>query len=1045
MARCFTLYLNEQADMTGKRPARYFWLYNDMKEVTTMYYRLTHLFQKGKEENDRPLDESEVAMGLERRKKFLRYLNRGWLVLGIVTLATLPFFPRLRGEFIFLIAVTFPAYLIVRFLNLSGRTRLAGVVFTLSVNFSFYGLFMMLVDQLGANRAFETEATVWMLMGLAILFAGAFVDKWAGLGLAAFNTFLLIGTRLLIAPGSDPRPSVIVLWWMLALTSWLYEHTLNQALAQVLSELRERKQADDEIRRRVETTTALYETTSDLVIERDLSKLLQTIVERATRLLNAAGGGLYLCEPELGQVRCVVSYNTPRDFTGTVLKYGEGAAGRVAQTTEPLIINDYNTWEGRAKIYEKERPFSAVLSVPMKWQNEVIGVIHVLESQKEHLFTEDDLNLITSFANQAAIAVQNTRMYSLAQQELAERKEAESALVESEQRFRGLSEAAFEGILIHDEGIIQDANQVFVDLVGYRAPEDLIGKNGLETLPFTPESLERLRRNLSSGLTEPLEITVIRPDGSTFLAETQGRDITFKGRKLRVVAMRDITERKQVEDALYESRAQLAGIIESAMDGIITIDSEQRILLFNVASERIFGCSASEAVGEPIDRFIPAQFHDTHREHICRSGKTGVTNRNKGTSSVLTGLHANGKEFPIEASISQIEVKGQKLYTVILRDITEHKQAEEKLLASEVRYRRLFEAAKDGILILDADTGEIEDVNPFLKEMLGYSHTDFLGMQLWEIGLFKDIVANKASFHELQRSRYVRYENLPLETKDGRTIWVEFVSNVYDVNGKQVIQCNIRDITARKQVEGERENLIAELTAKNAELERFTYTVSHDLKSPLVTIKGFLGYIEQDMITGNVERLKDDTQRIANAVDKMAQLLNDLLELSRIGRMMNVSDVIAFDELVSEAMNIVHGQLEAHDVTVRSQPNLPAVYGDKPRLIEVLQNLLDNAVKNMGDQKKPIIEIGMAEYDESGNSVFFVRDNGIGIAPEYHERVFGLFNKLDVRSEGTGIGLALVKRIIEFHGGRIWVESKLGQGSTFLFTLPSQPKPDSVI
>jgi two-component system sensor kinase FixL len=1044
MARCFTLYLNEQANMTGKRPARYFSLYNDMKEVATMYYRLTHLFQKGKEENDRPLDESEVATGLERRKKFLRYLNRGWLVLGIVTLVTLPFFPRLRGEFIFLTGVTFPAYLIVRFLNLSGRTRLAGVVFTLSVNFSFFSLFMMLVGQLGANEAFETQATVWMLMGLAVLFAGAFVDKWAGLGLAAFNTLLLIGTRLLIAPGSDPRPSIIVLWWMLALTSWLYEHTLNQALAQVLSELRERKQAEEEIFRRVETTTALYETTRDLVIERDLFKLLQTIVERATRLLNAAGGGLYLCEPELGQVRCVVSYNTPRDFTGTVLKYGEGAAGRVAQTMEPLIINDYNTWEGRAKIYEKERPFSAVLSVPMKWQNEVIGVIHVLESQKEHLFTEDDLNLITAFANQAAIAVQNARMYSLTEQELAERKAAESALLESERRLRSLSEAAFEGILIHDEGIIQDANQVFADLVGYRAPEDLIGKDGLETLPFTPESLERLRRNLSSGLTEPLEITVIRPDGSTLLAETQGRDITFKGRKLRVVAMRDITERKQVEDALYESRAQLAGIIESAMDGIITIDSEQRILLFNVASERIFGCSASEAVGEPIDRFIPAQFRDTHREHIRRFGKTGVTSRNKGAPSVLTGLRANGKEFPIEASISQIEVKGQKLYTVILRDITERKQAEEKLLASEVRYRRLFEAAKDGILILDADTGEVKDVNPFLKEMLGYSHTDFLRKQLWEIGLFKDIAANKASFQELQKSRYVRYENLPLETKDGRTIWVEFVSNVYDVNGMQVIHCNIRNITERKQAERERENLITELTAKNAELERFTYTVSHDLKSPLVTIMGFLGYLEQDTITGNVERLKGDMQRIANAVEKMQELLNDLLELSRIGRFINPPENVPFEELARAALEVVDGQIQEGGVTVQIQPNLPIVYGDRQRLTEVVQNLLDNAAKCMGDQLQPRIEIGQ-RGEEAGNSVFFVRDNGIGIAHEYHERVFGLFNKLDARSEGTGIGLALVKRIIEFHGGRIWVESEVGKGSTFYFTLPIQPKADSVI
>jgi len=880
--------------------------------------RLIRLFQKNKVVNDRSRDASEIVTNLERRKKFLRYLNRGWLIFGIVTLLTLPLFPRLRYEFIFLAALIFPNYLIVRLLNVSGKAQLAGAVFTLAVNFGFYGLFIVLVGKLGAYEAFQTQATVWMLMGLAILFAGAFIDKWAAPGLAALDTFMLIGTRLLIAPEADPRPSVLVFWWLMALTIWFYEHTLNQAMAQVLIELRERNQTEDDIRRRVETMTALYETTHDLVMERDLAKLLHTIIERAAGLLNAAGGGLYLCEPELAQVRCVVSYNTPRDFTDTILKYGEGAAGRVAQTAEPLIINDYSVWEGRANVYDQEKPFSAVLSVPIKWQNEVLGVIHVLEFQKEHYFTEADLNLVTSFANQAAIALQNVRMYTTAQQELAERQTAEAALFESEQRFRSLSEAAFEGILIHDKGIIVNANQVFADLIGYRDPKDLIGKNGLEILPFTPESLVRIRTSLGGALTEPFEITVNRPDGSTYPAETQGRDITFKGRQLRVVAMRDITARKEAENALMESRAQLAGIIESAMDGIITIDSEQRILLFNTSAEKIFGCSAADVIGQSIDRFIPLQFRDAHREDIHRFGQTGVTHRNKGVPGVLSGLRSDGKEIPIEASISRIEVKGQKLYTVILRDITERKQ------------------------------GELE-----------------------------------------------------------------------------------------------RENLIMELTAKNAELERFTYTVSHDLKSPLVTIMGFVGFLEKDAMSGNIGRLKADTERISNAVGKMQYLLNDLLELSRIGRVVNPSENLPFEELVRAAMEVVDGQIQACGVAIQVQPNLPMVYGDRQRLMEVLQNLLDNAIKYMGDQAKPLVEIGVQESHESGNFVFFVRDNGIGIAPEYHERIFGLFNKLDARSDSTGIGLALVKRIIEFHGGRIWVKSELGKGSTFLFTLPASPGPNS--
>jgi PAS domain S-box-containing protein len=234
-----------------------------------------------------------------------------------------------------------------------------------------------------------------------------------------------------------------------------------------------------------------------------------------------------------------------------------------------------------------------------------------------------------------------------------------------------------------------------------------------------------------------------------------------------------------------------------------------------------------------------------------------------------------------------------------------------------------------------------------------------------------------------------------------------------------------------------REKLIKELESKNAELERFTYTVSHDLRSPLVTINGFLGYLKGDAASGNSERVTKDIERIQDAVNKMHILLKELLELSRIGRMMNPPEKVPFEALVNEALEIVHGRLEIQRATVLTQPNLPAVQGDRQRLIEVLQNLIDNAAKYMGSQDAPRIEIGQHGEDaEQGKLIFYVRDNGMGIPPEHHQRIFGLFDKLDPTSEGTGVGLALVKRIIEVHGGRIWVESEVGKGSTFYFTLP---------
>ena len=227
-----------------------------------------------------------------------------------------------------------------------------------------------------------------------------------------------------------------------------------------------------------------------------------------------------------------------------------------------------------------------------------------------------------------------------------------------------------------------------------------------------------------------------------------------------------------------------------------------------------------------------------------------------------------------------------------------------------------------------------------------------------------------------------------------------------------------------------------ELEAKNAELERFTYSVSHDLKSPLVTIGGFLGFLESDIKAGNTQKMAGTIQRIRDAAKRMERLLNEVLELSRIGRIINPPVEVPFGELVSEAVEQAHGQLTERQVQVEVEAGLPVVNVDRVRMVEVLQNLIVNATKFMGERADPKIEIGMK--NENGARIFYVRDNGIGIAPEYYQKVFGLFDKLDARSNGTGIGLALVKRIVEVHGGKIWVESEVGRGTTFFFTL--EPK-----
>jgi signal transduction histidine kinase len=266
----------------------------------------------------------------------------------------------------------------------------------------------------------------------------------------------------------------------------------------------------------------------------------------------------------------------------------------------------------------------------------------------------------------------------------------------------------------------------------------------------------------------------------------------------------------------------------------------------------------------------------------------------------------------------------------------------------------------------------------------------------------------------------------------GRPVWDPVKNELVGIYGA------VQDITERKQAEAEREALIRELEAKNAELERFAYTVSHDLKSPLITIRGFLGFVEQDAATGNLERVRSDLGRIGDAVDKMQRLLNELLELSRVGRVIHPPQAVPLGPLAHEAVSLVGGRLRDRRVAVEVADDMPSVWGDRARLLEVLQNLVDNAAKFMGDQKQPRVEIGARR--EGGEHVFFVRDNGKGIEARFRDRVFGLFEKLDPDSEGSGVGLALVKRIVDLHHGRVWVESEgKGRGTTVCFTLPEAP------
>jgi signal transduction histidine kinase len=289
-----------------------------------------------------------------------------------------------------------------------------------------------------------------------------------------------------------------------------------------------------------------------------------------------------------------------------------------------------------------------------------------------------------------------------------------------------------------------------------------------------------------------------------------------------------------------------------------------------------------------------------------------------------------------------------------------------------------------------------------------------------------------ASVRAIEEQRAIHNVETGVVKEDGTIIWTSVSAVPVPFPDWKVVIVTA-NITERKRAEEAAQK-------KSAELEHFSYAVSHDLKSPLVTLRTFLGHLERDLPGGDAARVDKDLGYIRAAADKMNRLLDEILDLSRVGRRMNPPVEAPLQAIVKEALDLVAGRIAGRGVQVNLTEEPVLLYGDRPRLVDIFQNLVDNAVKFMGDQPAPRVEIGV---EQSGAElVLFVRDNGIGIDPRCQPKLFGLFEKLDSGMEGDGIGLALVKRIVEVHGGRIWAESAgPGQGATFRFTLRKTRRP----
>jgi PAS domain S-box-containing protein len=770
----------------------------------------------------------------------------------------------------------------------------------------------------------------------------------------------------------------------------------------VVRDITQSKQTETTLRRQSEEFKALQSTVLEITGVNDLPVLLQTIVERAVNLLGARSGGMYLNNPDRKEVRCVVSYNTPQDYTGTILKYGEGAAGVVAQTREPLIIDDYRVWEKRASTFEGQQPFTTVLSVPMIWQERVSGVIHVLDDVESRRFTKTDQDLLAVFANHAAIAVENTRLVETMQQEIYERKKIEAVIQASEARYRELFNNMHSGVAVyeaHDEGrdfVFVDFNQAGEQIDHVRKP-DLVGKRVLEVFPGIKDFglWDVIRRVWKTGKPEHHPVSLYQDERIVGWRE----NYIYKLPSGEIVAVYDdLTAQKQAQEGLKESEALWRSLTETSPDHILTLDKDLNIQFANFASP---GLTIEALIGTPLYTYVEkdrqAEIKSLLKE-VLRSGQDAsyettyvspegqviynesrVTPRRLPDSEEIIGLTLSARDIterkqfednlreseekfrslfmgmvsgaaihellldeagnPVDyitldinksyenivdkkreevvgekASeiIPQAELQdwlaifgpvaltgkptryemysplhqkyfegsayplGEQNYAVTFYDSTQRHLAEQRLSQSEWRYRTLFEQMNEAVFLIDLD-GRMIAVNQCACELLGFSQDELVQRSVLDISAEED-QSQEVLRGMLEGKIYPIYER-SFRRKDGSLVIAEVNTRlVHDPEGQPLyIQSVVRDITERKRVEEERQNLLEQVIRDANELEKRVqqrtqeYQAIIDLTAGrevrMAGLKEVIATLRAQLIEAGLEPVVDDPLSILRTLE----------------------------------------------------------------------------------------------------------------------------------------------------------------------------------
>jgi PAS domain S-box-containing protein len=558
-----------------------------------------------------------------------------------------------------------------------------------------------------------------------------------------------------------------------------------------------------------------------------------------------------------------------------------------------------------------------------------------------------------------------------------------------------------------------------------------------------PEDRARFQAAVSdavsrAGEVHSIQVRVVWPDGQVRWLEARGQswedpDGRLKGLRGTLV---DLTESKRVEEDLRRSSGMYRAYFTASPLAVFVSDDKGRYLEVNGAATALTGYSRDELLGMSIPDLLPAAGGEDLRSRLTGllalgAGRSEIEIRRKDGSLRHCILHATA-------------IEDGRLLGFLL-DITDRRDAEERVRESEERFRGLSEASFEAILV--HENGRIVDVNQAFCELGGYSWHELIGRDAFELIVPED----RETVYRTLLAEYDRPYEISGLRRDGTPLPVEVQARSFPFRGRVLRVVALRDISERRKAEDLQRSLIRDLELKNAELERFAHTVSHDLKAPLITIRGFAAHLVGDLEGGRSERLEADVARIVEAVGQMQSLLDHLVDLSRAGESTATPTPVDLNSVAREALEQVRQrrrkELEA-GVSVVVGERLPTVLGDHKALVQVLQHVMDNAVKASANAHEPVVTVedgGLA----GGEAAVVVRDNGRGIDPIHHERVFGPFEKLDPAAEGSGVGLAIVKRIVTALGGRVRLDSGgTGCGTAVWIRLPvpsEAGEPDTIV